>query len=486
MAGSFNAQSSLQTQPLTPAAPTPDKWGRQPGDPQYGKDPATIGSPADNVGGAKGGTPVAFTPNSTGWLGSNTLDQWGRHPGDPSYNQPLPPGAQATAPNPLTGIMDLALPQVTGNQQLTPTAVVANGLAGKDINANPYPDTPAGGAGGPGQNLSSAPDPGTYNSGPGPGPLQGLDMTQPGALEKYQSDHAADFNAPTLSGMFAKGAMDQYGKPQQVTDNAQTAFNSMQSSVPANMDPYYDNQRRIANENINKSMAARGAYGSSAANDQISEADTNLAADQAQKEAAYGLNRSSLLGSLGSAADASSLNASGNQRSWEGVLGGLATGADSASLSKLIGGANVAGSAQGAQTTRGQNAFGNNLAIGDRMSGIMGAGYGNLFGADEGLAKDVIGLDTGTATEGLNQASNTGANNRQDITNFNSLLGNNLKAGQGIYDMFNQPGQPAPAPMPAAPGAPPTYNYPNQTTVPGPTSIGPGGTYEPPPNYYQY
>lgn len=451
MAGQWSPQAAATLDPNAPPQlpqPPPVAPGQQP-PPAAGQPPAAA-PPADP--GTWNGQPKTGT-NPNGYWDSN--GKW-------VPNLPLPPG-------PSQGWANVYQTNGLNPGQKPPDPNVPPGSA---------PAAPAA----PPINLAAAPDVGGYTPGVTPGTLNGLDMTQPGALEQYQSQHAGAFGQPTLSQMFAKNATAQYGGPQQVTDNAQTAFNSMQSSVPANMDPYYDNQRRIANENINRSMAARGAYGSSAANDQISEADTNLAADQAQKDAAYGLNRSSLLGSLGSAADASSLNASGNQRGWTSALGALAQGGDSSGLQNLVAGGNLAGAAQGAQTTRGQNAFTNNLTMGDRMSGIMGTGYGNIFGADEGLAKDVIGLDTGTAADAYNQASQNSATQHQNAADFTNLFGNAVKLGQGVQDANNQSGQP----MPAPPGAAPTYNYPNQTTVQGPTSIGPNGAYIPPPGSYLY
>lgn len=292
--------------------------------------------------------------------------------------------------------------------------------------------------------------------GGGVGPLEGLDFSKPGALEQYQADSRGYFGQPTMSEMFAQGANQQYGGPQKVAQNAQGAYDKFATSTPANMDPYYANERRKAEENINKSVSARGIYGSSAANDMIGEADTNLAADQAKAEAQYGLNRGSLLGSLAQGADSSSLGASANQRGWTSMLGNLTQGADQSGLSRVTAGANVAGAAQGAQTTRGQNAFHNQLEMDDRQSGIMGHGYDNIFGADMGLMKDTVGLNTGTAAEGYNQASNAAQQSRTDVNNVNNLLGQNTTYGKGLYDMFAKQPAPQPSPMPAPAGG---YGY---------------------------
>jgi hypothetical protein len=58
------------------------------------------------------------------------------------------------------------------------------------------------------------------------------------------------------------------------------------------LDPYYANAQRQSIEGINQNLAARGAYGSSSADDQIKETIQNLNADRANREAAYNLQRS--------------------------------------------------------------------------------------------------------------------------------------------------------------------------------------------------
>jgi hypothetical protein len=282
----------------------------------------------------------------------------------------------------------------------------------------------------------------------GVGTLQGLDMTQPGALEQYQQQMGGYFGTPSLSEMYAKQALSN-GTGPDVTNRAEQAYQQFAGSQPANMSPYYDNQRRIAEENIRKTMAARGSYGSSASDDLYNEMYTNLAADQAQKEAQYGLSRGQLLGSLAQGADQSSLAGSANQRNWESALANIAGGGDAASLSRVMGGANVASGAQAAQRGRGQDAFNNQLQMGDRMSGIMGQGYGNIFGTDLDLMKTITGLNTGTVAEGYNQASQQAIQQRQNVSNLNNLFGGNTQMARGIYDAVNSPANPEPSPMPS-------------------------------------
>jgi hypothetical protein len=308
-------------------------------------------------------------------------------------------------------------------------------------------------------------DPGS--AGGGVGTLEGLDFTQPGALEEYQRQMGGYFGQPTLSEMFARDSIAQ-GAGAAPSNRAEQAFQQFNSSSPADMSAYYDNERRKGEENIRRQMAARGSYGSSAADDLYNEMDTNLAADAAKANAQYGLQRGSLLGSLAQGADSSSLAGSNDRRNWMSALGSLAGQGDQAGLSRVVAGGNLAGAAQGAQRTRGQDAFNNQLSMGDRMSGILGNGYGGIFGSDMDLFKTGVGLNTGTAAEGYSQAAANAAQNRTDVSNFNNLLGGNFQLGRGLVDMYQQgqgSGPPPPAPMPAGYGGPPpgenygTSNY---------------------------
>ena len=108
-----------------------------------------------------------------------------------------------------------------------------------------------------------------------------------------------------------------------VSNNAQGAYTAFQSSTPANMSMYYDNAQRNATNDINKQMAARGQYGSSNAVGTISNATTNLRAQQAKDEAQYGLSRASLAGSLARGSDESSAASSADERAWVSGLSDL-------------------------------------------------------------------------------------------------------------------------------------------------------------------
>lgn len=161
----------------------------------------------------------------------------------------------------------------------------------------------------------------------------------------------------------------------------------------------------------------------------------------------YGLNRAGLMGNLASAADASSLNADANQRNWMNSLGSLMQGADQGALARTQLGGALAGQAQGAQTTRGQNAFMNQMTMGNALSGVQGDVYGGANNLDTNLLLNALGMFTGTGAEGFSQASNANQQARTDqaaqqeqMMRLLQLLGstaNNLKPTTG-------PGGPAP------------------------------------------
>jgi hypothetical protein len=186
-------------------------------------------------------------------------------------------------------------------------------------------------------------------------------------------------------------------------------------SADAGLGPYYENAKRRAAESINNAMGARGAYGSSAANDMLSEAFTNLEAERANREADY------------------NLQSLGEQRAWEGLGGNLAGAADATTLSNIMADANlssmIAGIAQtgdaaemdrlktylntsfgldqqqsdmlmrmltGATAAdtqalgRGDRAFDATLGMGGAISGVMGQDYQPGFQSDQDLFQSYL------------------------------------------------------------------------------------------------
>jgi hypothetical protein len=312
--------------------------------------------------------------------------------------------------NPANGTYDPSGPTV---------AMQSNGAWGNtDPNAKLYQDPNFGGQAPGGPTISSKPSnpfeglaPTTDGLQPGtpiPG-AEGLDFLKQGPAEQQWDDTKGAFTGPSRAGTRADEIAQTFGVsgPSVNTGNAQSAFDDFLKTTPADMSSYYANAARVGQENIDKTMAARGLYGSSAAADMTGEMNTNLAADRAKAEAGYGLQRAGLEGSLGSGADTSNIAGSANQRAWTSGLEGLLAQGDTEDLAKATAGMNAAATAQGAQRTRGQDMFQDAYTMGTGESGIMGQGYNTMNQNDLDLLQQQIALELGIPTEALNQAKTT-------------------------------------------------------------------------------
>ncbi len=208
-------------------------------------------------------------------------------------------------------------------------------------------------------------------------------MGNPGAAEQFFADNLQKYSAG----------------PQGQTNYAADAYNAfLQGSAP-NLDPYYDNAKRRAAEDINSNFASRGAYGSSAALDSLGETMTNLNAEQANREGEYDLQRYGLGGQLGSTADQRASASSADSLNW------------------LNSGQGAAESAQGARRTRAQDYFNNLSNTYGGLAQIGGQTYDSMIGDDQALLDAMVGLQAGTAAEGQNQAYRREDQTRDDINN---------------------------------------------------------------------
>lgn len=191
------------------------------------------------------------------------------------------------------------------------------------------------------------PDPSIYGQ-PNNNPTSALGYApQSYAQPQYAPDVGFNANAQGTGEQVSSAFLNHYGAEgiPGVSNNAQGAYNSWsQTAGPApgaipdaNMSRYYDNASQQQANSINRQMAARGSYGSSNAIGNLSQAETNLRAQQARDEAQYGLqrgqyelqrgqyglSRAGLAGQLASAADQSSLAGSQNERGWMNDLTNL-------------------------------------------------------------------------------------------------------------------------------------------------------------------
>ncbi len=290
----------------------------------------------------------------------------------------------------------------------------------------------------------SGPNP--YVSSPGlqPGQSQsqfsGVDFTKPGASEQYYSNNQSVWQSPSFGEVNAQGLVSQYTDPSdrpQLTNNSTQAYSDYRAQMPTiSSEPgfgsYFDNAKNRASESINQTMAARGAYGSSAANDQISRAYTDLEGQRALKEADYNLARLGeqrnwlgLGGQLAGQSDSRSDAASQDAQRWASLLGQLGLDASRLGLSRTNAGADAAANAQTGERNRGNDYFQNEMAMGDRIADLYRQFMGPALDNDASMMSSANsgGIAGANAQVGNEQA------NAQTTSDF-------LKTGASVYDYF--------------------------------------------------
>lgn len=269
-----------------------------------------------------------------------------------------------------------------------------------------------------GQGIQNAPFT-PYSTGPGIQPgQQGIDpnfnQASPGFGESYWQQNANRFGQPTQAGSYWNQVRGQYGQPPQGTNYSATEYNNFTRPVLAQdpgLDPYYQRAGDRLSQGINREFASRGMYGSSAAFDQLSEGLGGLAAEQANREAQYNLQRMAeqraweqLGGQLAGQADANSRAGQQQQLQWLMGMGNLAGQADSSNLANLMGGANAANAAQQLNMNRAQNYFNNMLGMSGMLGGMAGDSYTDMLGTDATLMNNALMMESGLAQMAL-QAS---------------------------------------------------------------------------------
>jgi hypothetical protein len=243
--------------------------------------------------------------------------------------------------------------------------------------------------------------------------------------------------APTEAPRAWSGTRDQFRQPSRtegVVDpliermmnrpefgtNTQEAYNRFAGVRPdiardAGLGPYYEDAKRRAAESIRTAMSARGAYGSSATDDQISQAMTGLEAERANREADYNLQRlaeqrqwEGLGGTLAGAADQQTLNNVMADANVSSMIAGVAQTGDAAQMDRLktylatayqmdeqtantfIRYMTAAGAADIAGLGRGDRAFDATFGMGQAVSGVMGQDYGAGLEADQELFQSFL------------------------------------------------------------------------------------------------
>jgi hypothetical protein len=305
-----------------------------------------------------------------------------------------------------------------------------NPQAPKPQQQNPQPD------------WSVAPPPAPQGtSGTAQPQLSSLNNSGPSAGEEYFDANKGAWTTPSFGEVNNQGLVGVYSDPNnrsQTTNNSQGWFNQYQKpdiATEPGFGAYFDNAKNRAAESINQTMAARGAYGSSAANDQTARAFTDLDAQRALKEADYNLQRlaeqrawEGLGGQLAGAADSSALSNSKNEQDWVGLLSRLGIDASRLGLDRTNAGADAANAAGAAKRQRGQDYFNNQLAMGDRLSDIYRTVVLPALDNDAVFRGDA---SSGGVAEG-NQTANNERTNTQDNLGY-------LNTAASLYNQFYGP-----------------------------------------------
>jgi hypothetical protein len=190
--------------------------------------------------------------------------------------------------------------------------------------------------------------------------IQGANLAQPGAAESFYGQNQNQFTNPNALQQYWSSVGSNFNNPGK--NNSQAVFNQFQSTAPPDTSSYYNNAVLNANSDISKAMAAQGLTGSSAALGQMSAADQNLRAQQANANASYALQRGQLQGQFAGQADQTTLaNLMGG-----GTIAGNVAGQN---LNSLLGGASTANAAQQAQMAREGQGYNQLMGYGNAVTG---------------------------------------------------------------------------------------------------------------------
>lgn len=259
--------------------------------------------------------------------------------------------------------------------------------------------------------------------------MSSLNMSGPGTGESYFSNNAPAWQNPSFGEVNNQGLVGQYSDPKarpQTSNNSQEWFSQYTGQMPnISSEPgfgaYFENAKNRAAESINQAMAARGAYGSSAANDQTARAFTDLEGQRALKEADYTLQRlaeqrgwQGLGGQLAGQADSNSLALSQDEQRWTQLLSQLGMDASQLGLQRTNAGMDAAMAAQNAQRARGNDYFNQQMAKGDRMADLYKS---TILPALDNDATMTENASSGGVAEG-NQAAANERTNAQDTLGY--------------------------------------------------------------------
>ena len=182
----------------------------------------------------------------------------------------------------------------------------------------------------------------------------------------------------------------------------------------AGLDPYYDQQSARGSKRINNSLAAMGLFGSGANMEQLTEMETGLGAEQANREGDYNLRAAGQ-------ADDSMIARSNAGRDWSNSMYDQASGMDRANLDWMQTGSNMAFNAQSAGDARAQMPFNASMAYGAGRSGQDLGWYSDMNDRDYSMFGDQQNADMSRAQGDLANAQNTEANDSDFLDQVNDV-----------------------------------------------------------------
>ncbi len=265
--------------------------------------------------------------------------------------------------------------------------------------------------------------------------FQGGDFTQYGPAEQQWQNSQGFYNTPGKGETSAYGTQSQYaqsGTPG-LSNNSQSWFDQYKGQMPnissePGLDGYYDVAKQRAAESIDQAAAARGSYGSSSAIDQNARAFADLEGQKAKDEANYNLARlgeqrawQSAGGQLAGQADANARGNSQMEQQWQQFLSGLGLDADRLGLSRQNAGMDAANAAGGAERNRFQDYFNNQLALGDRLSGVTERGLYPALDNDAAMVEKVLSGEVSIDQATVNMDANAKAQFMTDLSNAASI-----------------------------------------------------------------
>lgn len=274
----------------------------------------------------------------------------------------------------------------------------------------------------------------------------GMDQTMPGAGEQmWENNQNMWFNSPSMDWNQSQSPDNSNQKSKQPSfagpgagsqfwNQVQGGFNQANQDLTPQFDSYYDRARDNAVGVANSQAAARGAYGSSAALNNVGNVINDFEANRGKAYTDFMLQNEA------------------NKRENLGTYGELAFGAgreglgySADQLNRLNSAFGNAMSAQGARDSRIQNMF-NNLAFQQGQIVPWSTGqYEGLFGADQAAMGGATDAALGRASQAQNYAANARANAESGLTGGINLAGGIAQLGGSGK---SQQGQPPPQQQP--------------------------------------